>query len=99
MPTRLRILENETFDAILLDLFLPDSPGLETLWRLGASYPGTPIILVTATKDDLVESAAVKTGAQDYLVKGEFDFRSIMRTIRHAIDRHAHRQRMARNPT
>ena len=68
---------------------------METLWRQGASYPDTPIILVTGTKDDLVESAAVKTGAQDYLVKGEFDGTTILRTIRHAIDRQSHRQRLA----
>ena len=37
----------------------------------------------------------MKTGAQDYLVKGEFDGTTILRTIRHAIDRQSHRQRLA----
>ena len=40
----LAFLDGETFDAILLDLFLTDSPGLETLWRQGASLERLPII-------------------------------------------------------
>ena len=92
-------LTHESFDCILLDLFLPDSPGLENLWRLRSSYPDTPVVMLAGAKDDLVESAAVKTGAQDYLVKGESDGRMILKTIQHAIDRHAREKRTARRLT
>lgn len=89
------LLAGERFDCILLDLFIPDSPGLEALWRIGTAYPDTPVIILTNTEDNLVESAALKTGAQDYLVKRDVDGKTLARAIRHAIDRHSRERRVA----
>ena len=80
-------IELERFDAILLDLTLPDSYGLETIKRLCAAVPAMPILVVTGSTDEQIAGEAVRCGAEDYLVKGQTDARSIARAIRYAIDR------------
>lgn len=76
-----------TFDAMLLDLSLPDSTGLDTLRAVKEATPAVPIIVLTGTEDDELASAALREGAQDYLVKGRVDGELIARAIRYAIER------------
>ncbi len=80
-------IAGERFDAILLDLSLPDSHGLETITRLSSAVPAMPILVITGSTDEQIASEAVRCGAEDYLVKGQSDARSIVRAIRYAIDR------------
>jgi two-component system CheB/CheR fusion protein len=80
-------MERERFDAILLDLSLPDSHGLATISRLCAAAPAMPILVMTGLTDEQIATEAVRCGAEDYLVKGQTDARSIVRAIRYAIDR------------
>lgn len=77
---------NET-DAILLDLSLPDSAGLETVSKVLASAPETPIVVLTGYNDESLAVAAVHAGAQDYLVKGEVESNLLARSLRYAIER------------
>ena len=77
----------EPFDAVLLDLSLPDSHGLETITRLSAAVPAMPILVMTGSTDEHIAGEAVHCGAEDYLFKGQTDARSIVRAIRYAIDR------------
>ncbi|MEI7848589.1 MAG: PAS domain S-box protein, partial [Chloroflexota bacterium] len=83
----LAILAEMPLDAILLDLTLPDSSGLATLQRIYSLARQVPIILLTGTQDEETAKAAMRSGAQDYLVKGEVDGRLLMRSIRYAIER------------
>src|ERR671915_1696847 len=55
---------------VLLDLSLPDSMGLETFARVYAHSPTVPIIVLTGNDDQTIALSAVKSGAQDYLIKG-----------------------------
>jgi PAS domain S-box-containing protein len=80
-------LPSQTFDAVLLDLQLPDAKGLETLDQLHAAAPTLPIVIVTGAEDENMAMQAIRQGAQDYLVKGTLSARSIIRVIRYAIDR------------
>ncbi len=75
------------FDIVLLDLSLPDSQGLETIQKLHAAVPATPIVVLSGLSDEQVSMEAVQHGAQDYLVKGSATARSLARAIRYAIDR------------
>lgn len=75
-------------EVILLDLNLPDTTGLETLTRLHAHCPDIPIIVLTGDDDERLAMAAVRNGAQDYLVKGRVDSWTLIRTIRHSHERH-----------
>jgi PAS domain S-box-containing protein len=73
-------------DLILLDLGLPDSQGLDTFAKINAQVSGVPIIVLTASEDDVWATKAVQEGAQDYLVKGKADNILLVRTIRYAIE-------------
>ncbi|SHK10744.1 GGDEF domain-containing response regulator [Paramaledivibacter caminithermalis] len=81
-------LLKEYFDIILLDLTLPDSFGLDTLKKIYSEVPEIPIIILTSLNDQLVAIKAVKEGAQDYLVKGQFDANLLLRSIHYSIERH-----------
>ncbi|MDQ3816020.1 MAG: response regulator, partial [Armatimonadota bacterium] len=80
-------LGEQRFDAVLLDLGLPDSQGLETFDKLHRQYPQIPIVVLTGLDDETVAVQAVQAGAQDFLVKGQVDSHALARAIRHAIER------------
>lgn len=74
-------------DIVLLDLSLPDSHGLDTVQAMRAALPETPIVVLTGHDDDAFSIAALEAGAQDYLVKGQFDHDALGRAVRHALVR------------
>lgn len=76
-------------EAALLDLGLPDSRGLDTVASFCARSPKLPVVVMTGTDDENLGLEALKHGAQDYLVKGQFDDRELKRVIRYAIERKA----------
>lgn len=80
--------ENSPCDAILLDLSLPDSHGLDTLVRMRDHAPDTAIIVLTGTEDEDLGIQALQMGAQDYLPKGDLDGKLLRRSIHYAIERH-----------
>lgn len=80
-------LEAQVFDVILLDLTLPDSQGLASLDTLLGSAPHLPIVVLTNTNDDDLAVAAVRHGAQDYLVKRHVNPEVLVRSLQYAIER------------
>lgn len=76
------------FDAILLSLDLPDSEGMVTFDRTYAFSPDVPIVVLTDEPDEAAATATVQAGAQDYLVKGEITTPLLVRSLRHAVERH-----------
>src|SRR3954453_12925399 len=72
---------------VLLALSLPDSMGLDTFAKVYAHSPAVPIIVLTGTDDNNLALAAVKRGAQDYLVKGRLDRELLLRSMQYAIER------------
>jgi len=80
-------LEGQHFDVILLDLGLPDGNGLEVVGRVRAHAPDIPIVVLTGLNDERTALNAMWEGVQDYLVKGTIDGRSLLRSIRYAVER------------
>ncbi|MBI4518917.1 MAG: hybrid sensor histidine kinase/response regulator [Deltaproteobacteria bacterium] len=80
-------LREAAFDAVLLDLSLPDSMGLATLATVQAHAGDLPIIVLTGLDDTELAIRAVEAGAQDYLVKGELTSHVLTRAIYHAMAR------------
>ncbi|MGO9199552.1 MAG: ATP-binding protein [Limisphaerales bacterium] len=76
-----------SFEVVLLDLSLPDSSGHETILRARAKAPGLPIVVLTGQSDEAIALEALRTGVQDYLVKGQADGRQVARAVRYAIQR------------
>ena len=87
--TGVQRLREGGINMVLLDLFLPDSHGSLTLSRLQSAEPLLPVIILSGQEDDEVALRALHEGAQDYLVKGQFDGRLLARMIRYAIERKA----------
>ena len=77
----------QTFDIALVDLGLPDSRNLETFVALRKVAPRLPVIVMTGGDDLETALAAIKLGAQDYLLKGEMTGFILSRAIRYAIER------------
>ena len=87
LSSGIELLENNTFDAILLDLGLPDSEGLESFNVVLKKHPEIPTIILTGLANEEIGIKAIKYGAQDYLVKGEFNGKLLIRAIQYAIER------------
>jgi diguanylate cyclase (GGDEF)-like protein/PAS domain S-box-containing protein len=79
-------LSQQSFAAILLDLTLPDSSGLDTVLRVSA-VATAPIIVLTGMDDEALALGAVRAGAQDYLIKSEVTSLLLSRAIYYAIER------------
>lgn len=78
---------DENFDAILLDLSLPDSTLAETLPAMLPVAHECPILVLTSLDEREMALEAVRSGAQDFLVKTQITGELLLRAIRHAIDR------------
>lgn len=80
------------FDAVLLDLFLPESSGLDTLYRFRAACPTMPVLVLTGADSEELAIEAVRAGAQDYLLKWNFPPDSLIRAVRYALERQRRRE-------
>src|SRR6185369_1863539 len=58
-------------EALLLDLGLPDSVGIETFKKVKERFPELPVVVLTGLDDEKLGSQLVQEGAQDYLTKGQ----------------------------
>ena len=88
MSDALGQLAKGCLDIVLLDMGLPDGHGLDTVRRAYEAAPGVPMIVLTGLDDEALAAAAMKEGAQDYLIKGQIENRALPRALRHAIERH-----------
>ena len=84
-------------DIVLLDLSLPDSVGLATLQTLRAALARVPIVVLTGHAEQTLAQATLESGAQDFLLKGQFDPDALGRAIRHALVRERLEQRLAQS--
>jgi response regulator RpfG family c-di-GMP phosphodiesterase len=80
-------IASQIIDAVLLDLVLPDSQGLNTIESVRAKKSSIPIIVLTGLDDETVAIEAVRRGAQDYLIKGSSTGNMLSCVIRYAIER------------
>lgn len=80
------VAERETFSLALIDLMLPDMPGLEVMVRIKAISPLTEAIILTgnASMDTAIE--ATKQGAYSYLLK-PYQMDDLLRNIQHGVER------------
>src|SRR5687767_11424019 len=80
-------LGKDSHDVVLLDLMLPDNSGLKTFTDIREAAPYLPVVVITGLADENLALQAVREGAQDYLVKGQLDGKTLERSIRYAIER------------
>ncbi|MBW8015546.1 MAG: response regulator [Planctomycetes bacterium] len=83
----LKMLKDRCFDLVLLDLGLPDSAGIDTVQKTRQADPHIPVVVLTGLDDEEVGLKAIRNGAEDFLVKGTSLQYTLVRAIRHAIER------------
>lgn len=77
----LRLLENASFDVVLLDVMMPGIDGLEVCRRIRSKGGRVPIIMLTARGDEADRVVGLELGADDYLAK-PFSPRELLARIR-----------------
>lgn len=89
-------LRRTAYAAVLLDLHLPDSDGLEALHALLRDGTPAAIIVLTAHDDSATALEALHLGAQDYLFKGRVDTSLILRSLLYSVHRYRAEVRLRR---
>ncbi len=82
-----QLLREKEVDLILLDLFLPDNPNQFSFHTLIPSEQNAAVVVLTGLFDENIAIEAIKIGAQDYLVKGDYDEKLLEKTIKYALER------------
>ncbi|MEJ1963452.1 MAG: EAL domain-containing protein [Gammaproteobacteria bacterium] len=85
--TREQPREAESISAVLVDLFLPDSSGVETFERLFRAAPQIPILVLVDSPHEALGRLAVQRGAQDYLLKDHLESYLLPKALRSMIER------------
>ncbi len=82
-----RLNGSKDYGLVLLDLGLPGISGLAAVRAMAAQAPDIPLIVLTGHDDDQTSLAALREGAQDYLVKGATTVDMLARAVRYAVER------------
>ncbi|MEO6638963.1 MAG: PAS domain S-box protein [Ginsengibacter sp.] len=80
-------LQRQHFSLIFLDLFLPDSDGLNSFSSLVKINSKVPVIIYSGLCDTNVALKAITLGAQDFLIKGDFTAALLEKAVRYSIER------------
>jgi len=89
LAAALHALSRQHFDAVLLDMGLPDGGGLASLAAVRGKVPEMPVVVLTGRDDKQMAVQAVQHGAQDYLTKDQVDDYPplLARPLRYAVER------------
>lgn len=83
-------IANDNFDAVILDIMLPDMNGLEVLRRIRTTS-NVPVIMLTARGDDVDRVIGLEMGADDYMAKPYFP-RELLARLRARLRREPHKE-------
>ncbi|MBF0384547.1 MAG: response regulator [Candidatus Omnitrophica bacterium] len=87
LNSALKILKESKFDAVVLDLNLPDSKGVGTLEKLNKRFPEIAIIVNTGAYEDELGLQTLTLGAQDFLVKGRYTSYVLNKVLHYCLER------------
>lgn len=88
------INDTSKIDLTFLDLSLPDSNGIESFIELNRHLSQTPIIILSGLADAEIAVQAISLGAQDYLIKGEFDDKLLSKSVSYSIERKKNEEKL-----
>ena len=90
------VYNNSDIDCILLDLHMPDMSGKTTLENIVTFDSTIPVVVVTGDENDEKAIHLLQNGAEDYLIKGEYNQKLLSRSIHYAIERKKAKQETQR---
>lgn len=90
-------LKENQIDIVLLDLTLPDSNGMDSFISIKPYTLNIPVIILSGLNNTDLALTAIGEGAQDYLVKDDFDERLLSKTIRYSIERKRNQEELRIN--
>ncbi len=88
LTSGLNCLRASQFDAVVLDLALPDSSGIDTLVAVRNECPETPIVVLGKDENPSTAVRALSEGAQDFITDAAWNPVSLPRILRFAMERH-----------
>lgn len=88
LETAFEQIAKGNIDVILLDLYLPDSRGIETFHAVTHRAPEIPVVILSVFEQDPLVREAVQAGAQDYFLKRETHLDFLVRVLQNAMERH-----------
>src|SRR5271156_2457807 len=92
-------LRGECFDAVLLNLSLPDgSASMETFLEAHGCARGAPVIILADEEDETLAQRLIREGAEDVLLKRELECGPLARSVRYAIERRRRNQASQLSP-
>lgn len=81
------LLKENEFDAVILDLNLPDSQGEQTLIKLTQSFPQVAVVVNTGAYEDELGLRSLSYGAQDFLIKGKYNAYVLNKVLHYCLER------------
>lgn len=81
------LLSHTEFDAVLLDLYLPDSQGIDTVRRVVSQSPESAVVVLTSLNNEWMAVQAIRYGAQDFLEKQDLSPVMLLKSVIYAIER------------
>jgi two-component system sensor histidine kinase UhpB len=93
----LSITDSNRIDLVFLDLSLPDSTGHDSVKKLMEKLPVIPIIVLSGMTDLNIAMECISLGAQDYIIKGDYDIKSLEKAIHYSIERKKNQERIRVN--
>lgn len=87
LDTAIAVLDRSSFDAVVLDLSLPDSEGVESVARLSERFPSMPIVVLTGVDAADLAIQAIRAGAFSALPRAEADASLLARVLHQTIER------------
>ena len=90
----LDLIQQNQFQAIILDSHLPDGKSFESIPQFLQFCPDAPILILSSVEEEEQAIQAVKSGVQDYLIKGQTSSSTLCRAVRYAMERQRATQRI-----
>lgn len=88
LGSALTALAEVEVDAVVTDLMVPDSSGLDTVRAIKEAWPAMPVVVLSSSESPAMLQGAMRSGAQDYLIKrGAIEGAEVARVVRNAIER------------
>lgn len=83
----LEMLDSGAFDAVIVELDLPDSKGYETFARLKSKQPNAALLVLTSSEDEELALRTLRAGAEEHVTRGDLSGKALRRRVRHAVER------------